>query len=344
MTSLILIYIDPSNSIASLLTQVATPAGRVVHACSGKTDALPLIKATDPHVAIVVVVSESGQNGVPQDDGLGVVRATRQLEHRHEVPIIVLLTENSPVLANEVLREGATDVFHVSDHAAIAETLGKYLVCNELPKLAGHVLLVEDSPTFATHVADLCVSLGLTIDICASADAGVALMQQHDYHLAIIDILLDGLHTGVVLVRRIRSMDAQKSATPILMMTGYRDTARRIEALRAGADEFLEKPVVDAELIWRIQRLLGDVADVDQPRLIPAELLSARSEWLRQGLSQREMEICNALIDGHSDKQISADLGISFWTVRSHVGSIFTKLGLLNRRELLTRYLPPRIV
>lgn len=337
-----MIYVAPSAAHSPLLSRIAVTAGQTVHACAGVDDALKLIRAPASHIAVVIVISDDEITGVSKEDGLEVIRAVRTLEHRQALPIVVLIAKNSPQLANEVLLDGATDVFHVGDHAGIAEALGKYVVRDRLPVLTGHVLLVEDSEVFANHVADLCRSIGLTVDICASADAGAELMQQRDYHLAIIDILLDGVHTGIVLARRIRGMESQKSATPILVMSGYRDTARRIEALRAGADEFIEKPIVDVEFIWRIQRLLGEITDPSLPQLVPTELVRAREEWQRQGLSQREMEICNALIDGHSDKQISADLGISFWTVRSHVGSVFTKLGLLNRRELLTRYLPTR--
>jgi DNA-binding NarL/FixJ family response regulator len=336
------IYVDPSDTLSLLLSGVAARCERRVHRCTTKADALALIRADATHVAIVIRLSSNPDLGLPGDDVNEIIRATRQWEHRQTVPVVVVLDRHEDELSNNVLRSGATEVFHLDDQAAIAETLGHFAISERLPRLQGHVLLVEDSPAFANHVRDLLRSLKLTVDVCASVSDGMLLISRNNYHLAIVDILLDGLHTGIELVRRIRSLESGKAATPILVMSGYRDAARRIEALRAGADEFVDKPVIDAELIWRIQRLMGDITDSTLPRLVPTDLMKAQSEWQRKGLSSREMEICNALIDGHSDKQIAADLGISFWTVRSHVSSIFGKLGLLNRRELLTRYLPTR--
>jgi DNA-binding NarL/FixJ family response regulator len=54
-------------------------------------------------------------------------------------------------------------------------------------------------------------------------------------------------------------------------------------------------------------------------------------------LTARETQISTALCTGASDKQIAGDLGISYWTVRSHIQSIFRKLGVLNRRELMVK-------
>jgi len=125
---------------------------------------------------------------------------------------------------------------------------------------------------------------------------------------------------------------------PILVISGFDDVARRVEALRIGADDFLAKPFAEEELVWRLQRITQGRPG-SEPEVSRAAIPDM-AFWQQHGLSSRESEICEALIRGVNDKQIASDLDISFWTVRTHISRIFSKLGVLNRRELMARYLP----
>jgi DNA-binding CsgD family transcriptional regulator len=58
-------------------------------------------------------------------------------------------------------------------------------------------------------------------------------------------------------------------------------------------------------------------------------------------LSPRELQIFHMIIAGKGDRDIAAELGISFWTVRGHVQQIFNKTGAINRRELMARFIRP---
>jgi two-component system response regulator FixJ len=129
----------------------------------------------------------------------------------------------------------------------------------------------------------------------------------------------------------------------VLVISGFEDRARRIEAFRCGADDFLTKPFFSEEFVWRLRRIMQTDDEVNVAPVLPANgevtKISA-DDWQNRNLSRRELEVCERLLQGMSDKQISDDLHIAFWTVRTHVRNVFIKLGLINRRELMSRYRP----
>lgn len=345
-----MLYIDPTDSLRPLLVAAAAAAGCTLRVCPTASDALMLLDGSSPLKLVVVGVRDGdGSDGKRLDwrGGLDLIRAIRQRPLRQAVPILLALDRPDPALASAAFQEGATEIFLYDDERTIAESLERHLYGSQfhdhrLCGLSGRVLIVEDNPIFAELIDQRCRVLGLDTCLCSSVDAGVALLEQHQFDFAIIDVVLDGLQSGLALVRHIRSQP-EHARLPVLVISGYNDTVRRLEALRAGADDYLEKPFAEAELVWRLQRMNHDQPTIQPSRPLPPvdSPHEAYVEWLEKGLSQRELAVCQALLRGLTDKEISAELGISFWTVRSHVGSVFTKLGLLNRRELLTRYPQP---
>jgi DNA-binding NarL/FixJ family response regulator len=124
------------------------------------------------------------------------------------------------------------------------------------------------------------------------------------------------------------------------MISGHSDKSRRLSAIKSGADDFLEKPFIVEEFVWRTRRLLHTVTpDGMEKNSLAAESVKVPGAGVWSKLSPREMQIARCLIDGQSDKEIAVGLGISYWTVRSHVQHVFDKLGVINRRELMVRYL-----
>ncbi|MBN9423009.1 MAG: hypothetical protein BGO63_04465 [Candidatus Accumulibacter sp. 66-26] len=214
--------------------------------------------------------------------------------------------------------------------------------------LDGRVLMAADTGAQSGDARALCRMQGLDVDACASLKGGVECLRQETYRLVIVDVGLSGGRDGLALVRHIRRvpqpLQPLSSRLPILVMAGFEDVARLAEALRDGADDFISKPFSREEFVLRLHRVLQpeflpEANDVS----VPEPMMRAVSDiWQSRGLSLREGEICEALLLGYSDKQIAADFDISFWTVRTHVGNIFSKLGVINRRELMARYLTER--
>ena len=109
---------------------------------------------------------------------------------------------------------------------------------------------------------------------------------------------------------------------PAIMMTGDSDVPMAVQAMKAGACDFVEKPIGRMELLACIDRALEQSRDGNK--------LSAwreNAETHLTGLTPREREIMALVLDGHPNKNIAADLGISQRTVENHRASVMKKTG-----------------
>jgi two-component system cell cycle response regulator len=328
-----ILCIDSSPSYCTQLSNLASEAGLHAVICHDVEQARTQLDG--PQNFILMIVANDIADG---ESGIDLLQHARLHTERATMPIAYIMQDRDLELARDALQAGATEVVLRSDDDMVRHFIQE--AANSVQKFlqAGRVLLVEDENCQAEHLQEICLMQGLTVDRCMSMEEGVERLQQEDYQLAIIDILLSGLNSGLMLVRHIRQLPPPRSLMPILVISGFEDAARRIEALRIGADDFLAKPFAEEELLWRLQRI-SQARSVQDPE-IPKIPIPDLSSWQQHGLSTRESEICAALIRGLNDKQIAHDLNISFWTVRSHITKIFTKLGVLNRRELMARHLP----
>ena len=328
-----IICVDPSISYTALVSQLAANAGGAVVASHQADEAFTILNGTYPCALLIVANQLNGSQ-----TGVELIRSTRLLANRVTTPILFVMSDRDPDLAMSALQAGATEVVLRSDGTLLESLIQEHTNPSPGPLRTGRALLVEDSASQADYVEQLCLTLGLAVDRCASMEESVEKIQSTDYQIAIIDIVLKGIGSGLALVRHIRQLPTPRSRLPILVMSGYDDASRRIEALRIGADDFLNKPFAEEEFVWRLHRVIQDQSNNSIENAAAAT--QGIAPWQDRGLSQRESEICQALIQGVNDKQSAADLRISFWTVRTHIGNIFTKLGVLNRRELMARYLP----
>lgn len=328
-----ILCIDSSRSYCATLSALAGEAGLNTVLCHDAKEACRQLDGAQTFILMIV------SNNIADDEtGMRLLQHTRQKTKRATMPIAYVIKDRDLELARAAFQAGATEVVLRSDEEMIRHFIleAANSVQKSLP--AGRVLLVEDENCQAEHLQEICLMQGLSVDRCISMEEGVECLHKADYQIAIIDILLKGLNSGLMLVRHIRQLPPPRSLMPILVISGFDDAARRIEALRIGADDFLAKPFAEEEFLWRLQKISQPRAnhEAEAPRIAIADLAS----WQQHGLSSRESEICEALIRGLNDKQIAHDLNISFWTVRSHITKIFTKLGVLNRRELMARHLP----
>jgi len=141
----------------------------------------------------------------------------------------------------------------------------------------------------------------------------------------LLDFNLPGLNGQELQVELIR----RKIRLPIIFLTAYGDIPMTVRAIKAGAVDFLTKPVPNSLLIERIQAVLQHETQLFEQTQAEQALCMRL-----YGLTSREMEIMSWVVAGHSNKEIARQLGISHRTVEIHRARILKKTGTTNPLEL----------
>jgi two-component system response regulator FixJ len=140
----------------------------------------------------------------------------------------------------------------------------------------------------------------------------------------LLDVNLPGLNGDELQAELIR----RKIHLPIIFLTAYGDIPMTVRVIKAGAVDFLTKPVPRNLLIERIQAVLHETQIHEQT----ADQAHCMSQ--QYGLTSREMEIMALVVEGRSNKEIARQLGISYRTVEIHRARILKKTGTTNPLEL----------
>lgn len=125
-----------------------------------------------------------------------------------------------------------------------------------ISRVLGHILYIEDHLTIANMTMDILQQMGLTFEHQNSAEQGLASFEENSYDLVLLDIVLPGKKDGIEMIKEIRAHDGDKNLTPILAMSGTSKDSERIHALKVGANDFIMKPVLQAELSVRVKNLI----------------------------------------------------------------------------------------
>jgi len=143
-------------------------------------------------------------------------------------------------------------------------------------------------------------------------------------------VLLDIRMPGMDGLEVLAALRAKGVSLPVIIMTGHGDVSLAVQAMKAGALDFIEKPFEKAILVSAIdhgvERLKRSAADVDGADEAAVKL---------QALTPREREVLDGLAKGLPNKTIAYDLGISPRTVEIHRANLMTKLGVRSLSEAL---------
>ena len=131
------------------------------------------------------------------------------------------------------------------------------------------ILLVEDDKKVASFIRKGLEEEGYAVDVAADGEAGLFMGLDRLHDLIILDVMLPK-KPGFQVLRELRQA---KVATPVLMLTARDTVEDKVQGLDAGADDYLTKPFVFAELLARVRALLRRRAEARAPRLQVADLV-----------------------------------------------------------------------
>ena len=142
----------------------------------------------------------------------------------------------------------------------------------------------------------------------------------------LLDVTLPGLN-GLDLQRRL----AQRTDMPIIFITGHGDIPTTVQAMKAGAVEFLTKPLQHDVLVNAIR---GALERSGTALRIDAEMRAIRNCY--ESLTPREREVMALVVSGLLNKQVGGELGISEITVKAHRGQVMRKMKADSLPDLVT--------
>ena len=186
------------------------------------------------------------------------------------------------------------------------------------------VVLVEDDHTLRHATEQALVLADLEVVSFDRAEAAAVHINERYAGVVVSDVHLPG-KDGVTLLEDIMRVDPE---IPVILVTGHGDVPLAVEAMRAGAFDFVEKPIRPERLIQVVQRGLAQ-----RQQALSRNRATLHVPW--DTLTQREEEMTRWVAAGKTNSEIAQITGIAEGTVKRHLTHIFDKLGLTSRAQLV---------
>jgi two-component system response regulator FixJ len=197
------------------------------------------------------------------------------------------------------------------------------------------VHVVDDDESARESLAFLLEAADFEVVSHASAQALLDALPLDGAGCVITDMRMPDMN-GLELVRE---LNARGSRAPIIMITGHGDIPLAVEAMRAGVADFIEKPFGEARILDALSRALeAGPPPVSAQGADEAAVVRQRLETL----SERERQVLDGVVDGHPNKVIARDLGISPRTVEIYRAKLMAKMHADNLAALVRMTLSSR--
>ena len=188
------------------------------------------------------------------------------------------------------------------------------------------VHIVDDDAPFRTAIRRVLEASGYRVALFDSAEQLLAELAAGEPGCILLDVRMPGL-SGPQLQERLAALG---NRLPIVFLTGHGDIPMSVQAIKAGAEDFLTKPVAREKLVASVERALARDA---QQRAHDGELEALRLRVSR--LTPRESEVFALVVRGKLNKQIAGELGTAERTVKAHRQKVMEKCEARSLAELV---------
>src|SRR5258706_7678306 len=276
-------------------------------------------------------------------NGLQTIAELRRQLHR-QVPAIILTGDISTETLRKIVQERCIHLNKPANAADLLRLVGILLSAARLSGGSGHekpstrdtnelpavsvtpmngdplatVFVIDDDPALRATMRELLVLEGHAVETYSGCEAFLEAYRPSARGCLVVDAQMQGMG-GLALLERLKSHAIE---LPAIMITGYGDVPTAVRAMKAGAVDFIGKPIESDELIASIERAMSqprDSTDRSARHAAAAKCIA--------GLTPREQSVMDMVLAGNPSKNIAADLGISQRTVENHRASIMKKTG-----------------
>jgi two-component system, LuxR family, response regulator FixJ len=179
------------------------------------------------------------------------------------------------------------------------------------------VFVIDDQKAVRDALGEMLSVFGFKVETYASADAFLATLDGPRLGCVVADVRMPGTD-GIELVR---ALARRQLKLPVVLISGHADVPMAVAGIKAGAEDFIEKPVDDAQLVAAINRGLAGLLE-RQSRQTSGEALA--TQFAR--LTPRQVEIFDLVAAGYTSQAIAGRLKISTRTVESYRAEIMEKM------------------
>lgn len=188
------------------------------------------------------------------------------------------------------------------------------------------VFVVDDDPAIRKSLRWLIESVGLKVQTHELASEFLESYSPDSPGCLVLDVRIPGM-SGLELQEKLRERGYD---IPVIIVSGYGDVPMAVRAMKAGAVDFLEKPVSDQVLLDYIQKGIEQDIKNKQARLQNKELIERKDS-----LTRREREVMKYVVAGLSSREIADKLSVSFKTVEAHRAKIMKKMQVKSVPKLI---------
>ncbi len=197
------------------------------------------------------------------------------------------------------------------------------------PPLSPLIHLIDDDEAVRSSLALLIGTVGLRVQTWGDPQSFMAEFDRQSIGVIVLDVRMPGISGLAVL----EDLIAQGVDQPVIMLTGHGTVAMCRRAFKAGAAEFLEKPVNDEVLLEALQ---NGVRQHVKSRQRHRTDLQTRERFAQ--LSEREREVLGLIVSGLTNKEIGRALDLSPRTVETHRANLFAKLEVDSLAQMIRQY------
>jgi two-component system CheB/CheR fusion protein len=321
-----ILLIEDDPDIRELLQNFLTEEGFIVAAAHDARQAKRMVAGG----AFMPDLILADYNLPGDETGLHVAQELRAKLGR-QVPVIVVTGDISTATLRQIAAQNCVQMNKPMKLAAMLDMIGQMLADARVEQHAAAlssrlaegetctIFIVDDDQQIRDSMRAIFEDAGKQVKTYPDAESFLAALPNE---IEPVCLLVDAALPGMSGLQLLRKLGPDSVALPAIMVTGLGDIAMAVQAMKAGAADFLEKPVSPIELLACVRRVLDE-----RHGNLETEARHRDTARLIAGLTERQRDVMDRVLQGQPSKNIAADLGISQRTVENHRASIMQKTG-----------------